>query len=139
MTWQALAAPPNELGESPFWHPDEKRLYWVDIPAKQIFRCDVASGQTENWAMPSEPGCIAPARTNRQSSGLIIALRGGIYRARQWGGELERLLPAPKLVLRGCSTRWLRSQRTVFFLHRPRDQTTGLAGARCAPLTLENL
>ena len=26
MTWQALAAPPNELGESPFWHPDEERL-----------------------------------------------------------------------------------------------------------------
>jgi sugar lactone lactonase YvrE len=95
MTWQALAAPPNELGESPFWHPEEQRLYWVDIPARQIFRCDVATGAVENWAMPSEPGCIAPARTNGQASGLIIAMRSGIYRARLWGGELQRLSPAP--------------------------------------------
>ena len=95
MTWQARAALPNELGESPFWHPDEERLYWVDIPARQIFRCDVASGQTENWTMPSEPGCIAPARTTGKPSGLVIALRDGIYRARQWGGPLQRLLPAP--------------------------------------------
>ena len=95
MTWQTLASPPNALGESPFWHPNEARLYWVDIPARQIVRCDVASSRTENWAMPSEPGCIAPARTNGNPSGLVIALRSGIYRAHQWGGELQQLLPAP--------------------------------------------
>ena len=95
MTWQALAAPPNELGESPFWHPDERRLYWVDIPARQIFRCDVATGTVEHWAMPAEPGCIAPARTHGAPSGLIIAMRSGIYRARHWGGELQPLAPAP--------------------------------------------
>ena len=70
-------------------------LYGVDIPSQLILRCDVVTGRVENGGMRSESGCIAPARTNRQSSGLIIALRGGIYRARQWGGELERLLPAP--------------------------------------------
>ena len=95
MTWQALAAPPNELGESPFWHPDEQQLYWVDIQARQVFRYDVVTGTVENWHMPSEPGCIAPARTNGKSSGLVIALRDGIYRARQWGGALQRLTPAP--------------------------------------------
>jgi sugar lactone lactonase YvrE len=95
MTWQALATPPNELGESPFWHPDERRLYWVDIPGRQIFRCDVATGTVQNWAMPTEPGCIAPARTQGQVSGLIIATRSGIYRARQWGGDMELLAPAP--------------------------------------------
>jgi sugar lactone lactonase YvrE len=95
MTWQALAAPPNELGESPFWHPDEQRLYWVDIPARQIFCCDAATGTVQHWAMPSEPGCIAPARTQGEPSGFIIALRDGIYRARQWGGELQRLIAAP--------------------------------------------
>ena len=30
MTWQTLVAPPSELGESPFWHPDEQMLYWVE-------------------------------------------------------------------------------------------------------------
>ena len=67
MTWQALAAPPNELGESPFWHPDEGRLYWVDIPARQIFRCDVASSHTENWAMPS-----GSRKRKQKGSGLAI-------------------------------------------------------------------
>jgi sugar lactone lactonase YvrE len=94
MTWQALATPPNQLGESPFWHPEERRLYWVDIQARQILRCDVETGTVEQWAVHSEPGCIAPARTNGKPSGLVIALRDGIYRARQWGGALDRLLPA---------------------------------------------
>ncbi|MEY3145569.1 MAG: hypothetical protein RL342_1240, partial [Pseudomonadota bacterium] len=36
MNWQAHTAEPCELGESPFWHPQENLLYWVDIPGKKI-------------------------------------------------------------------------------------------------------
>jgi len=79
-----------ELGESPFWHPAEQQLYWVDIPGKQIHRCNIFMGSIESWSMPSEPGCIAPAK----SGGLVIALRDGIYRARDWGGGLEKLIDA---------------------------------------------
>ncbi|MEO8020939.1 SMP-30/gluconolactonase/LRE family protein [Polaromonas sp.] len=93
-TWQALAAEPCEVSESPFWHPDEQMLYWVDIPSKKIFRGNVFMGTVESWAMAAphdlEPGCIAPAR----SGGLVIALRDGIYRARSWGGPLEKLAAA---------------------------------------------
>ena len=94
MTWQTVVAQPSELGESPFWHPDEQRLYWVDIAARRLHRADVQSGALQSWDMPSEPGCMAPAKTLGQPSGLVIALRDGIYRARHWGGALERLLPA---------------------------------------------
>ncbi|ABM35447.1 SMP-30/gluconolactonase/LRE family protein [Polaromonas naphthalenivorans] len=94
MTWQTAISQPSELGESPFWHPDEQRLYWVDITACQICRADAATGMVERWTVPSEPGCIAPARTGGQNSGLVMALRDGIYRARQWGGELALLAPA---------------------------------------------
>ena len=94
MTWQTLVAPPSELGESPFWHPDEQMLYWVDIPARQIHRANVFMGTVQSWSMPTEPGCIAPARTQGQASGLVIALRDGIYRARKWGGGLQRLVLA---------------------------------------------
>ena len=80
----------SELGESPFWHPTEQQLYWVDIPAQKVMRCNVFMGSVESWAMPSEPGCIAPA----QSGGLVIALRDGIYRAHQWGGPLQLLAKA---------------------------------------------
>jgi sugar lactone lactonase YvrE len=97
MTWQTLVAQPSELGESPFWHPDEQSLYWVDIPGRQIHRSkvgEVSNGPVESWAMPTEPGSIAPAQTGGQASGLVIALRDGIYRARQWGGALELLVRA---------------------------------------------
>ena len=40
MNWQAVTREPDELGESPFWHPGEGRLYWVDIPARKILRTD---------------------------------------------------------------------------------------------------
>ncbi|QDL39451.1 SMP-30/gluconolactonase/LRE family protein [Rhodoferax sediminis] len=88
MTWQTVVTEPSQLGESPFWHPHEELLYWVDIPARRILRANVFMGTLERWAMPTEPGCIAPAR----SGGLVIALRDGMYRATTWGGELKLLL-----------------------------------------------
>ena len=114
MTWQAIAPQTFQLGESPFWHPLEQQLYWVDIPGMQIHRCNVFMGSIESWAMPSEPGCIAPVQLGRtapvqlgrtapahldrtapaQSGGLIVALRDGIYRATAWGGELVKLAAA---------------------------------------------
>ena len=87
MTWQTVVIQPSELGESPFWHPHEQMLYWVDIPARKILRANVFMGTLESWLMPMEPGCIAPARRG----GLVLALRDGIYRATAWGGELKLL------------------------------------------------
>ena len=82
---EIVVAQPDLLGESPFWHPHERRLYWVDIQARQIRRLSPGHGTVESWTVPSEPGCIAPA----SSGGLVMALRDGIYRARSWGGPLE--------------------------------------------------
>ncbi len=36
-----------KVGEGPLWHPDEKRLYWVDIPNGRLFRYDPATGHHE--------------------------------------------------------------------------------------------
>jgi sugar lactone lactonase YvrE len=82
--WSAVTQEPDRLGESPFWHPMEAALYWIDIPARLLKRLD-ANGQAETWEMPSEPGCIAPVA----NGGLMIALRDGVYRAASWGGTLE--------------------------------------------------
>ena len=90
MNWQAVVPEPCELGESPFWHPHEQTLYWVDIPGRKLLRANVYMGTAEVWPMPSEPGCIAPAA----SGGLVIALRDGIYRAREWRGALVRIVSA---------------------------------------------
>jgi sugar lactone lactonase YvrE len=86
-TWQRVLPHRCELGESPFWHPHEQLLYWLDIPARQIHRANLFMGTFESWAMPQDPGCMAPAA----SGGLVIALRDGIYRARDWGGDLSLL------------------------------------------------
>ena len=91
MTWQTLGTETFELGESPFWHPHEQTLYWVDIPGKKVLRANIYMGTVETWPMPGEPGCIAPAL----SGGLVIALRDGIFRAREWGGELQKLATLP--------------------------------------------
>jgi sugar lactone lactonase YvrE len=82
--WSAVTREPDRLGESPFWHPQERALYWVDIPGRRIKRID-ADGQLKTWEMPSEPGCIAPIA----DGGLMIALRDGIYRASEWGTALR--------------------------------------------------
>ena len=104
--WQAVVPDTYALGESPFWHPQEQTLYWVDIAGKQILRLPCgpdgqggagspggqgAQGAVQAWAMPSEPGCIAPAA----SGGLVIALRHGVFRAHTWGGALEPLATLP--------------------------------------------
>lgn len=87
MSWQTFTLEPCLLGESPFWHPQEQRLYWVDIAAHQILRSQPGADTVERWDMPSEPGCIAPAA----SGGLVIALRHGVMRAPTWGGPLQAI------------------------------------------------
>jgi sugar lactone lactonase YvrE len=91
MNWQTLSPNTFELGESPFWHPLEQMLYWVDIPGKKILRANVYMGTVDSWDMPSEPGCIAPAN----GGGLVIALRHGVFRAREWGGAITLITTLP--------------------------------------------
>ncbi len=43
-TVQAVANIPNELGEGPLWHPDQRLLYWTDIPAGKLFTFNPATG-----------------------------------------------------------------------------------------------
>ncbi|MPT50962.1 Sugar lactone lactonase YvrE [Delftia tsuruhatensis] len=73
MAMQIAPVPPSALGESPFWHPADRRLYWCDIQGLRIHAWDPASGQQQSWATPSEPGCCAPTDQGR----IVIGLRDG--------------------------------------------------------------
>jgi sugar lactone lactonase YvrE len=95
-SWSAITTVPDGLSESPFWHPQENRLYWVDIPGRRLARLAFQGlmqpqGEVEYWPMSEEPGCIAPV----QGGGLVIALRDGIYLSKNWGGPLQQLVAAP--------------------------------------------
>lgn len=92
MTLQTLPLPPSELGESPFWHPEENCLYWCDIQGFTVHAWTPATGQHRNWKMPSEPGCCAPAPGGQ----LVIGLRDGFYLLNTTTGTLTclALLPA---------------------------------------------
>ena len=94
--WQRLTSKADGLGESPFWHPEEKRLYWVDIPGQRLRRMPMTADlsleqKVEDWPLGEEPGCFAPA----VQGGWVIATRSGIYRAHTWGGPKHLLAAAP--------------------------------------------
>jgi sugar lactone lactonase YvrE len=82
---------PMQLGESPLWHPEEQRLYWIDIEGRAVHRLDPASGEHRQWDMPTEPGCIVWCA----SGGMIVALRSGIMHLDTDSGALTPLAPPP--------------------------------------------
>ena len=127
-TWTAITTAPDALGESPFWHPQERGLYWVDIPGQRIARVAVhglqAQGSVEYWPLTQEPGCIAPV----QGGGLIMALRDGIYLARSWGGLLQQLAAAPYDTAKQRFNDGKCDAQGRFWagsLYEPKDQTLG--------------
>lgn len=86
-----LPIPPSVLGESPFLHPDEHRLYWVDIPGRRLNAFDPVSRQHDQWPFETEPGSIAPLH----GGGLLIALRDGLWRFDPISGARSRVAEAP--------------------------------------------
>ena len=87
----ALPVPPALLGESPFWHPTEQRLYWLDIPGHALHRFRPADGQHQQWPLDSEPSCCAPLHGG---CGLLLAMRDGIWRFDTDSGQ-RSLVAAP--------------------------------------------
>lgn len=43
-------------GESPVWVLEEHALYWVDIPAKNMWRWSADTQATRSWALPEMVG-----------------------------------------------------------------------------------
>jgi sugar lactone lactonase YvrE len=79
------------LGECPVWSVDERALYWVDINAPSLNRFDPATGANEAMPMPESIGCFAL----RVAGGFVVALRGGIWLAREDGTLTRKLADAP--------------------------------------------
>jgi sugar lactone lactonase YvrE len=87
---RCLTREPDLLGESPFWHPDENCLYWVDIPGCALRRLRPGFAE-ERWLLPEEPGCVAPAAGGQ----LILALRSQVALFNPATASLVTLALAP--------------------------------------------
>ncbi len=76
-----------KVGEGPLWHPDERRLYWLDIEIGRMFRYDPSSGKHE---IVYEDVPIGGATLQADGSLLLFMTGGAIKTWRD--GQLETIV-----------------------------------------------
>lgn len=76
-----------KLGECPRWNASEQKLYWTDINGFKLHRLDPVSGVDEFLLFEEEVGCFA----FRETGGLVLAMRTGIYLTDAWNTNLQKL------------------------------------------------
>ncbi|WP_374585428.1 SMP-30/gluconolactonase/LRE family protein [Ideonella dechloratans] len=86
-----LPVAPSLLGESPFWHPSERALYWCDIPGRRLNRFDPRILRHDCWDFETEPACCMPAL----GGGLVLGMRDGLWFYRPEFHERTRLASPP--------------------------------------------
>ncbi|MDA0745232.1 MAG: SMP-30/gluconolactonase/LRE family protein [bacterium] len=62
-----------KTGEGPLWHPQEKRVYWCDIPAGRIFRYDPLTGHHEECYSGEQVGGF----TIQEDGALLLFMERG--------------------------------------------------------------
>ncbi len=75
-------------GEGPLWHPDEQRLYWVDIPKGRLFRYTPATGEHEQCFESSE--ALGGFTIQEDGALLLFMARGAVKLWRE--GELTTVI-----------------------------------------------
>jgi len=70
-----------ETGEGPLWHPEEQRLYWLDIPRGLIFCHAPTTGETETFHVGTPVGGM----TLQENGELVLFMAKGAVRVWQRG------------------------------------------------------
>jgi len=60
-------------GESPVWVPEERSVYFTDIPGKAMHRYGPEGSTHRSWSMPEELCCFAVA----ERGGFVAGMRSG--------------------------------------------------------------
>ena len=76
------------LGEGSIWHPEEKKLYWVDIEGKLLHIYDPATGKDRALPVSSRIGTVVPVK----KGGALVALQNGIHKIETKTGKLTFLV-----------------------------------------------
>lgn len=79
-----------ETGEGPLWHPDEGRLYWLDIPAGRLLRHDprAGAGRFEEVYRGEPIGGL----TLQPDGALLLFMARGAVRVWREGRPLETVI-----------------------------------------------
>ncbi|MBO9648804.1 MAG: SMP-30/gluconolactonase/LRE family protein [Variovorax sp.] len=91
MDIERLPVEPSLLGESPLWHPQEKVLYWCDIPGRALHRYDPDNQTHASWDFAHDLGCCAAC----DDGTLIVAQRDGLLRLDPTTGRQTAIANAP--------------------------------------------
>jgi sugar lactone lactonase YvrE len=76
-----------ELGEGALWQAGENAVYFVDIKGHRIHRLEPASGQTQSWSAPDQPGFVVPL----EHGGFVCGMPDGLYRFDTASGQFGKL------------------------------------------------
>jgi sugar lactone lactonase YvrE len=90
-TFTPLPVPASIAGESPFWHPGEQALYWVDIAGHKLNRFETKTNAHREWSFDTEVASAAPSPDGR----VLLALRDGIFAFDPQSGASKRVVKAP--------------------------------------------
>lgn len=79
---------PCETGEGPLWHPDERALFWLDIPPGRVYRYDPVTG--ENALVYEHDGPVGGMTIQEDGGFLLFGAAGRIV---QWlAGEIKTVV-----------------------------------------------
>lgn len=77
----------NLLGECVLWNTHDQRLYWTDVYAQRLYRCDENGGDLQIRELPDKLGSFA----FDPDGNLLAAFSKGLFRYRVETGQLDRL------------------------------------------------
>lgn len=88
---EPLPVEPSWLGESPFWHPTQRALWWCDIPGFKLHCFEPATARHRQWDFPCEPACAAPL----EHGDILLAMRDGLWRFDPESSQRHKLADPP--------------------------------------------
>lgn len=83
------------IGEGPLWHPEEKRLYWTDIPAARLYRCRDDGSEVEQFPTGGQVGGF----TLQEDGSLLLFMEKGaikLWRNGKFTGVVVEQLPSER-------------------------------------------